>query len=185
MNAVEMSKVEIKPVAISTEMIHALHQGVQTNIKEGALPETHPTLWQDLIKMDAKEQKAFLTLVNGGATSPVGYGLGATEMHKEDAVISSLRVKHKLPIQTVKVGKRAMHKMTDGDIAYALFFREVQLEGEDEKARLKRIINLIDGLSRLYSNAPSEWQFESALLIAKNHDREAVKQTLKRWRKQL
>lgn len=83
-------------------------ESIQTN---------YPAAFSELARMDIEQRATLLVLLNGKTTSPLGRGYAEYEIDKEDAVISSLKIKYGVEITTKRArGNYSYHLMTTKQI---------------------------------------------------------------------
>ena len=90
-----------------------------------SLEQQAPEAFKELAKMESEPRTVMFTLLNGGTTAPIGYGIADHEFVKEDSIISELRTKYFVDIETEKVQKnQCVHLMSDGLIFEFLIDRD-------------------------------------------------------------
>ncbi|WP_070969908.1 hypothetical protein [Vibrio sonorensis] len=98
------------------------------------LMSNHSELWQEVRNIPMDKLAILIDLMNGETTEPAGRETATKQLDKEDALISSLKLDHLMPISSVLTGKgqRKAHLISLNDLEDLLNNREAQ------RKRIKR-----------------------------------------------
>ncbi|MHA2937713.1 hypothetical protein ACXJY6_05375 [Vibrio sp. RC27] len=108
-----------------------------------SLHMNHPEAFHELSQMDVTPRRLLIDLLNGLTTSPPKRDYADIEVDKEDAVISTLKIKHGVEITTKRAhGNYSYHMMTTEQIDEFFNDRESMRKRVNDKIWSMRTRNL-------------------------------------------
>lgn len=122
------------------------------------IQKEYPEAFAELVRMDTAPRQTLIYLLNGMTTSPPSRGYADIEIDKEDAVISTLKIKHGVEISTKRAhGNYSYHMMTTEQIDEFFNDRETMRKRVNDKVWSMRTKNLDKQLSKGIKWRGLEW----------------------------
>lgn len=123
-----------------------------------SIEQDYPLAFAEMVRMDVVPRNALIQLLNGKTTSPMGRGYADVEIDKEDAVISSLKIKYGVEITTKRAhGNYSYHYMTTEQINEFFTNREAMRKRVNDRVWSMRTRNLDKQLSKGINWRGVEW----------------------------
>jgi len=129
----------------------------------------YPDSFKELVSMDSGHRNILLFLLSGMTTSPVGRGYAHIEVDKEDAIISTLRVKHFIDITSERVqGGYCYHFMTCEQVTEFFNEREAMRKRVSKRVWAKRSQTLDKQLVKAIQWRGADWLIKRVGEMATN-----------------